>query len=1003
MSIHETIHENLDAYLAGGLTPAERKDIEAHIEICAECAQTVKESRQLEQTMNEVFAKDRPDAALEERAIAKLRKTRIKRATALRFIGAAAAVLVFGLLGAALQAVAFGHAMAPRPRMATDVADSRSLTESTIKHGRNVGESTFAVVDVDPSMFESNTDIEYKAERIGEVGVPGSVNGLREGGGTGESNKFSLGRGSMAGLSSAGTLAPESKGASGSGGENGKIASRVQFAPVFVSPNMDWAEENRQLGFSLKLLADHKEGRLGGEVDEKKSAKPDGERNSGLLADLKLRGTDYFKLSEPGKSAAAQTPPAVGKPAPPGDGPPEKKPPEGEKDKKEAASPKEPSLPEPEPTDRKIIRTGDIEFEIDAFDKAAATVKRLIGAVKGGFISNNDSKRLQNGKMRGFIVVRMPPEHLDRFILDLRAELTKVGSLRSERVGSQDVTKQYADSEGELKAARVVADGLLAIMKNPKAEVKDLIAAERELGNWRTKIEKMEGEIRYYKNQIALSTLTITLYEKEILAAFALIVTDHVKMRIEVEHVTEAHKAALKALADVNGRITKSELRQHKAGQLEAILFAEVPPNKKDAFRDQIKKLGIVSEHDETQRQQAEGGTGKAPGLKPQINDVQFEVALNNIVNIPPRHSVTLQVATEDVQANYAKLQDAILRIAKGQIRDAKISEKDKQNVTAVIDFNVPIDQKAALDKLIGEIGPVLTKSASQVAVTELATDRKFGYLLNLSSVANVPPRETIGLKIEVKDVDKTTEELKKLVDAGKGRVVDASVARQENGQVNAALVFEVPLNRSELLVMSIKKEGNLLSQKTERDPAVPENELATARIIVILNGVFAGKEPREKIALKIEVQKVEEKMADLKEKVKAAKGKVLDEKSGRQSNGQAGAKLVFEVPLAAEDGLVAQFKESGNLVSYDTQRNAQVPDNDLASAQITVVLAGVSPIVPEDESYFRKSLSLSFTVFATCLLAILVGLSAAVPIGAVLFVMYWLIRKIWPSKPTPA
>src|SRR5207342_3256579 len=71
-------------------------------------------SQQLEQTMNEVFAKDRPDAALEQRTIAKLRQRRIRRASILRFIGAAAAVLVLGLIGAALQAVAFSDTVKTR-------------------------------------------------------------------------------------------------------------------------------------------------------------------------------------------------------------------------------------------------------------------------------------------------------------------------------------------------------------------------------------------------------------------------------------------------------------------------------------------------------------------------------------------------------------------------------------------------------------------------------------------------------------------------------------------------------------------------------------------------------------------------------------------------------------------------------------------------------------------------------------------------------------------------
>ena len=50
--------------------------------------------------------------------------------------------------------------------------------------------------------------------------------------------------------------------------------------------------------------------------------------------------------------------------------------------------------------------------------------------------------------------------------------------------------------------------------------IKQLLEAEKELGVWRTKIEEFEGEIRYYSNLVSLSTLTITLAEKEIRAAY---------------------------------------------------------------------------------------------------------------------------------------------------------------------------------------------------------------------------------------------------------------------------------------------------------------------------------------------------------------------------------------------------------------------------------------------------------------------------------------------------
>ena len=82
------------------------------------------------------------------------------------------------------------------------------------------------------------------------------------------------------------------------------------------------------------------------------------------------------------------------------------------------------------PTPRKIvIRSGDIEFEIQSFDPAVAAISRLVNDIKGGFVDTVNSEKLPNGKVRGSVVVRVPPESLDTLLLDLRKDLGKMGEL----------------------------------------------------------------------------------------------------------------------------------------------------------------------------------------------------------------------------------------------------------------------------------------------------------------------------------------------------------------------------------------------------------------------------------------------------------------------------------------------------------------------------------------------------------------------------------------------
>src|SRR6185369_2530384 len=103
------------------------------------------------------------------------------------------------------------------------------------------------------------------------------------------------------------------------------------------------------------------------------------------------------------------------------------------------------------------------------------------------------------------------------------------GELKNQRLGSQDVTKLYTDLESRLRAARAMENRLLGIIKDGKGQIKDLLAAEKELGVWRTQIEELEGELRYYAGQAALATLTINLSEKNIRTAAAITESERVQ------------------------------------------------------------------------------------------------------------------------------------------------------------------------------------------------------------------------------------------------------------------------------------------------------------------------------------------------------------------------------------------------------------------------------------------------------------------------------------------
>ena len=494
--------------------------------------------------------------------------------------------------------------------------------------------------------------------------------------------------------------------------------------------------------------------------------------------------------------------------------------------------------PNPEPLRRIVLRSGDMEFEVESFDAATATVTKLVLGIKGAYIGTVNSDKLPNGKVKGSITARVPPEQLDGLVLDLRRELGKGGELKGVKLTSQDVTKMYTDTESRLKAARTMETRLLQIIKEGKGEIKQLLEAEKELGVWRTKIEEYEGELRYYSNLAALSTLTVALSEKEIRAAAAVTERERVQAGVEVEDVDKAYQQLLAAVTEAKGRITKSELKQLSAGQFNATFQFEVAAESGGPIRDRLRMLGRVARLEIDRAVQTEGGT-LPTDAKAKRGDTVFLVQIYNLANVAPRETATLQVAAPDVPAAYQALRDAVAKTT-GRVLVAHLNEQDRQNVTAQFDFEVRRAEEGAARAALDAAGEALSRQVGRAAESDSTTDSKVLYKVTLLSAGRLKPRETTTLAVEVADVDGTAKLFAAQVAEAKGRQVDAKLDRDAGGGATAKLVYEVPLAAAAGLVERFKAAGKGRVSQSVGDPQATEGKYATARIYVTLTNVGA-------------------------------------------------------------------------------------------------------------------------------------------------------------------
>jgi len=155
------------------------------------------------------------------------------------------------------------------------------------------------------------------------------------------------------------------------------------------------------------------------------------------------------------------------------------------------------------PIDRKIIRTGDMRYEVSDLEAARDQVLKQVAAFNGHV--EGDDRSDAGSAVNLVLRVRVPADRFDGFI----ASLSGLGELLDQHISATDVTAQWVDVEARLAAKRKVEQRYLAIVDEAKT-VTEVLEVERELGNVRAEIEGMEAQMRVLRDQVSMSTLTIT-------------------------------------------------------------------------------------------------------------------------------------------------------------------------------------------------------------------------------------------------------------------------------------------------------------------------------------------------------------------------------------------------------------------------------------------------------------------------------------------------------------
>lgn len=988
MTDHVWSQEQIAAYLAGGLSSEESERLERHVKECVECHEALTAATHFDRGLGTLFLPLRPKPGLEDRAIRAVRSA--PKRSVIFFVGwprritaVAAGIIALTTFGALAASMMNGGRL-PMPgedrRVARETAGTPVALLPTFG-GLDEFESMKNLTNEDPGLESSYKSAILSLDRLADKTVNDIVTSDPISVPNGRTEDTTALRGH--GLAREMYGPTTTRGLAISPGNTtpfyeSKLTTRyyAAFNGTAFTPDKDTPVRATTFtpapARTYFIPGENREKGLAEIATSKETATKTAEavRFFREQESIRARG-DKSPAGKPEDTSLQLPMPAV------------------------PAVPAEPVPAAPEVMRRVVLRSGDIEFEIESFDSALATVTKLITGVKGAFVGTVNSDKLPNGKVKGSVVVRIPPEFLDSLVLDLRKELGKGGELKSVKLASQDVTKQYTDLESRLKAARAMELRLLAIIKDGKGEIKQLLEAERELGVWRTKIEESEGELRYFANLAALSTLTITLTEKEIRSAIGVTENERVQAGVEVEDVDKAYQAVRKEVDDAKGRVTKSELKQLSAGQFNATLNFEVSPETGGPIRDRLRQLGRVARLEIDRLQQADGGAVVPKDAKVKRGDTIFIVQLYNLANIAPRETATLSVAVPDVPTAYNAMRDAIAKAA-GRVQVAQLNETDKQNITAQLNFDVKRTEEGALRAALAAAGDATSRQVVRAPESDTVTDSKILYQVTLYPVARLRPRDSITQQVAVQDVAASYSAIREVVTAAKGRILASQLDENDKQNVTASLDFEVRRADEVSVKAALEAAGETVSRQISH---AAENEAATdSKVLYSLKLLPANRlKPRETTTLGLEVADVENTMAVFVANLTEAKGRPIDAKSGRERNGKTTARLVYEVPLAAASGLVEKFKGAGSVRVLNSARDPQAPEGKSATARIDITLSSVEGIVNSEDGLWtpvKKGLSYSAEVLLTSMTWVVFGLCVVLPWALVGYGGYRVVRR---------
>jgi hypothetical protein len=157
---------------------------------------------------------------------------------------------------------------------------------------------------------------------------------------------------------------------------------------------------------------------------------------------------------------------------------------------------------------RNLILTANVAMKTDD-PWATADKARVIATGLGGDVLAM-SQTGQGENRSALITMRVPSDRFDEALRQLKL---LEGEVLTSNVDAKDVTEQFTDLQARLVAKKAEEQRYLQLFPQAKT-VDETLKIDAALGNVRTQVEQLQGQINLIKNRTEFSTITMSIVPK---------------------------------------------------------------------------------------------------------------------------------------------------------------------------------------------------------------------------------------------------------------------------------------------------------------------------------------------------------------------------------------------------------------------------------------------------------------------------------------------------------